>query len=477
MVGILTVVAGLALTAQAILGASFLVSSIYEKERRAAMYGGLQCLTMLAALVAFLYLARAGLFETRAGLMLLIGGLVLGVVGCFMLMRRTAPNPKALQGAKGSIVGDAKKPDERATVFSRTMHLMPGSEECTEFYKEHPELEECDAGLREGGGPLMSMGMVNPDRPHEAPNKAAIMASALFRFNFATPDKCKFDAMGMPLDLPPEEASERVKGLARNLGAALVGITEIDPLWFYSHRGMSSGDYGKEIEVEHKYAIVIAMEMKTEMIGPAPHTPGDIESLQRYADGIFIATQLAAYIGGLGYSATANHVAHYEAVLPPLAADAGLGEVGRIGYLMTKEYGPRIRLGAVTTDLPMKPDRPIDIGVKEFCDICEKCATCCPSGSIPLGEPVEVNGSVRWKLNAESCFEYWGKVGSGCTICMRVCPWSHERTFPHKVITELVSRNKTSGRLFSYMDDVFYGKRPSRRPAPAWAEFEPRRNG
>jgi epoxyqueuosine reductase QueG len=157
-----------------------------------------------------------------------------------------------------------------------------------------------------------------------------------------------------------------------------------------------------------------------------------------------------------------------------LAADAGLGEIGRIGYLMTKEYGPRIRLGAVTTDLPMKTDQPVDIGVKDFCDICKKCATCCPSGSIPLEEPTEVNGAVRWKLNAESCFEYWGKVGSGCTICMRVCPWSHERTLPHKLITELVAKNKTSRRLFSYMDDVFYGKRPARRPAPAWAEFEPR---
>jgi len=53
-------------------------------------------------------------------------------------------------------------------------------------------------------------------------------------------------------------------------------------------------------------------------------------------------------IANLGHEATANHLRHYTAILPPLAVDAGLGEIGRLGYLMTKEFGPRIRLSAVT---------------------------------------------------------------------------------------------------------------------------------
>jgi len=64
----------------------------------------------------------------------------------------------------------------------------------------------------------------------------------------------------------------------------------------------------------------------------------------------------------LGYSATANHLRHYDALLVPLAVDAGLGETGRLGYLMTRDYGPRVRLGAVTTDLPLIPDKPVDMG-------------------------------------------------------------------------------------------------------------------
>jgi epoxyqueuosine reductase QueG len=138
---------------------------------------------------------------------------------------------------------------------------------------------------------------------------------------------------------------------------------------------------------------------------------------------------------------------------------------------MTKAFGPRVRLGAVTTNLPLVPDKPVDIGVEDFCVICKKCATCCPSQSIPSDEQTVVNGTLRWKLNEETCFDYWAKIGTDCNVCMRVCPWSHARTFPHKLIVELVSRNRRSRRVFNVMEDVFYGRRPKPRAAPLWARY------
>jgi reductive dehalogenase len=212
--------------------------------------------------------------------------------------------------------------------------------------------------------------------------------------------------------------------------------------------------------------------MRFEMVGTAPHTPTVIESMINYAKGAYLATQIAAYIANLGHSATANHLRHYDAVLVPLAVDAGLGELGRLGYLITKEYGPRVRLGAVTTNLPLVSDKPADIGVEDFCAICKKCSTCCPSQSIPSGQPTAVNGTLRWKLNEQTCFDYWARVGTDCNICMRVCPWSHARTFPHRLIVELVSRNRWSRRIFNAMDDVFYGRRPKPKKGPPWASFK-----
>jgi reductive dehalogenase len=216
----------------------------------------------------------------------------------------------------------------------------------------------------------------------------------------------------------------------------------------------------------------MAEEMDHEMIGPAPHTPTVLESMQIYAKGAYIATQMAGFIANLGYAATANHLRHYDVILPALAVDAGLGELGRLGYVMTKELGPRVRLSAVLTDLPLVTDKPVDIGGEDFCRECKKCANCCPSQSIPRDDdPTEHNGIFRWKLDDQSCFDYWGTAGTDCNVCMKVCPWSHARTFPHRVIVWLITRNKYARRLFLVMDDIFYGKKPKARSAPQWARY------
>jgi reductive dehalogenase len=474
-IGIVTVV----LIIQSCIGLSFFISCIWEKEKRASLFAGLQFLGMLAFLLFFLHLVRIGIFEGETARIVLIGGVILGALAVFLLLRKTAPNRKALEGSKGLIVGDVRRFDERDHVFARNRTLQPGSEQYRAYYKKHPEHEAFDAKRRKKGGPIGPLGII--DRPHGAANASATLASLSMSLYLSTPEKVSPQAhiqlRGTKLNLGPEEATARVKGYARYLGADLVGITEIDPLWLYSHRGEifheNWEDWGKEIEISHTYAIVCAEEMSFAMVGAAPHTPTAIESMKNYAKGAVIADQLAAFIANLGYSATANSLRHYDAILVPLAVDAGLGECGRLGYVMTKEFGPRVRLSAVTTDLPLVPDKPIDIGAEDFCKICKKCAVCCPSRSIPLDDhQKETNGTLRWKLNDETCFDYWGHIGTDCNICMRVCPWSHARTLPHKIIVEIITRNKHARRFFNVMDDIFYGKKPKpKQTAPRWAAF------
>jgi hypothetical protein len=471
VVTVLISVAALALIALALMGASFLVSSIREKEVRATRFAALQFAAILILLLVFFSLLRADFFGTTVGILLLVSGIAAGATAGFLLLRRSGANPSALEGTRSLIVGEVKRWDEREIVFARNRYLEPGTDRYREFYRAHPEWEEVDATRREKGGPLGTMGSI--DSPHQGPNRAAMMASGLLTMRLASPDQVKLQPRGPRLDLGPEEATERVKGYARHVGADLVGITELDPRWTYSHRGMALAgeEWGEEIEVGHRYAIVFAEEMSREMIGPAPHTSSVVESMHRYANGAVIANQVASYLANLGYAATAHHLSRYDCLLVPLAVDAGMGEMGRLGYLMTREFGPRQRLSAVTTELPLLPDEPVDIGVQDFCRICKKCAVCCPSQSIPHGEPEEVNGSLRWKLDERTCFDYWGKVGTDCNVCMRVCPWSHARTFPHRIIVWMVARNRTARRLFSTMDDIFYGKRPKPKDPPAWASF------
>ncbi len=479
IVNVLLLFAAVGLTVQAFIGLSFLISSVWEKERRATIFAAVQFVGMTALLVIFLFMVRRGIFQTSPGVVLLVAGYIVVVFAAIFMVKRTAPNQRALQGASGYVRAKVNRFDERMQVFARNRALLPGSEQYNQFYSEHPELEKYDTERRGKGGPLGKIGRI--DRPHEGPNVAATLASLAIPFNLSAPEIVNPHPHpllnGKNFHLSPEEATTRVKGYATNIGADLVGIAEINSLWIYSHRGEifheNWEDWGREIPADHKYAVVVAEEMSLDMIGPAPHTPSVMESMKNYAKGAYISTQLAAFIANLGYEATANHLRHYTAILPPLAVDAGLGEVGRLGYLMTKEFGPRIRLSAVTTNLPLIPDKPVDIGVEDFCKFCKKCAVCCPSQSIPQDdEPQELNGTLKWKLNDETCFGYWAKAGTDCCICMKVCPWSHARTFPHRLIVWLIARNRYARRAFSVMDDIFYGRNPKPNVAPKWARFK-----
>jgi len=469
----------LGLAIQAFIGLGFFISSVWEKERRATVFAAVQFAGMTALLIIFLLLVGRGFFKTTPGMAVLIAGYILVVLAAIFMMRRTAPNQRALQGATGYIVGKGSRFDERMMVFARNRSLRPGSKQYNEFYREHPELEKYDSERRDKGGTLGKIGLI--DKPNEGPNVAALLASITIPIQLCSPEMVKPHSHpllnGEKIDLSPSEATTRIKGYAKNIGADLVGIAKINPLWIYSHRGEihleNWEDWGREIPADHKYAVVVAEEMSVDMIGSAPHTPSLMESMKNYAKGAYISTQLAAFIANLGYEATANHLRHYTAILPPLAVDAGLGEVGRLGYLMTKEFGPRVRLSAVTTNLPLIPDKPVDIGVEDFCKFCKKCATCCPSQSIPDDhEPKKFNGTLKWKLNDETCFGYWAKAGTDCCICMKVCPWSHARTFPHRLIVWLIARNKYARRIFSVMDNIFYGRISIPKAAPKWARFK-----
>lgn len=484
MIQLLTYVVGFALAAQAFIGLGYLVSSIWEKEKRASWFGALQFVGMLMVLLIYIMLASSGYFTTPRGAALLIVISTLAAGAAYFFMRRTSPNERALKGAQGHVVSGVKRYDERKVVFARN-HLIPGSSEYERFYNEYPDLRERDEERRKRGHVLGKYGFV--DTPHEKANVAIMLAMRYFCANTCKPEHLEPSQApylnGHRESMTPNEAAIKVKGIAKHLGACMVGITRIDSRWVYSHRGTiwkrkyDHGDtdwskWGREIELEYPYAIVVAEEMDRELVDSAPHTPVFIESIYNYSKGAYITTQLAAAIANMGYRAKAQHIQEYDVLLPPLAQDAGLGEVSRMGYLLTKKYGPRVRLSAVLTDWPMQVDKPRDIGVENFCSICKKCATCCPSKSISEDRhPSEHNGSIRWKINGDTCFKYWGKVGTDCCICMKVCPWAHARTWPHKIIVWLISRNKYAGMLFSYMDDIFYGRKPKPKAPPVWAVF------
>jgi reductive dehalogenase len=418
---------------------------------------------------------------------LILGGFILAVpsvrpvaavffgVALFILLLFLVPsaaNPRALKGASGCAVGPVSRFDERDIVFARNRSLPPGSEPYRQYYEGHPEKEAYDARRRERGGPIGRPGAIDGGHP---PNVSMILSSFALPAFLASQARVTPDPAKPPVSLPPEKAARIVKGFARHLGAALVGICRVNPLWAYSHRGEifygNWEDWGKEIEEPLPFAVVIATEMDLENVGAGPHTPALVESSANYALGAYVTTILAQWFGGLGYRAVAQHNRHYDLLLVPLAIEAGLGELGRHGYLVADQLGPRVRLFAVTTDMPLATDNPIDKGIEAFCRYCKKCATACPSHSIPLRGMTVQNGLERWKLNEETCFDYWGKIGTDCSVCMGICPFSRPNRSVHKIIKWLLPRSWLAQRVLPHLDNWVYGQKWRPRKAADWVEY------
>ena len=91
-------VASLALVGLALIGLGFLLSSIWEREARAAAFAALQFAAMLILALVFFLLLWAGFFETALGIIVLMGGIAAGAVAGFLLLRRSGANPRASRG-------------------------------------------------------------------------------------------------------------------------------------------------------------------------------------------------------------------------------------------------------------------------------------------------------------------------------------------------------------------------------------------
>jgi epoxyqueuosine reductase len=257
--------------------------------------------------------------------------------------------------------------------------------------------------------------------------------------------------------LDAADASKKVKKAARYLGASLVGITAYNPLWTYSElikekfeeesRQEGPPEYEifiPEFPFEPKSAVVMAVEMDYETIGLSPSSLEGAATGLGYSHMCEVGYSVATFIRALGYRAFAN--GNDVSLSIPYAIAAGLGELGRHGMLITREFGPRVRLVKVFTELELEPDPPIAFGVWEFCKNCKRCADACPSKAISDGEPtlegktISNNpGALKWYIDPEKCIQFWRDNGSDCANCIAVCPYNKLATWPHRLSTTIAA--------------------------------------
>ena len=392
------------------------------------------------------------------GALFLPVGLRLAALGVLFLGLLAVAAMLVLQG--GLPVGGgrpSRRVDERDTAFARA-RLEPGSHEYETYYAMHPRLKAVDDRCRALPG-LYSL------KAEKAEPFAFASAEASFALTEVLREHVEGPVAEVAHQETPEFMSDRVKEIAQYYGACAVGIAELRPHHLYSHIGRGTGTWGSPVELDHEWAITFAVEMDHRMVRSAPEASVIMESAREYVEAARIGLQLAALIRSLGYPARAHIDGNYQVIAPLVARDAGLGEIGRMGILMHPRLGPRVRLGVVTTDLPLVADPPGDDRTAvDFCTICKKCAENCPTACIPFGDREAVDGARRWKIDADACYRYWCVVGTDCARCMCVCPYSHPDNAAHNLVRWAIRRSGAARRALLWMDDLFYGRHPQPLP-------------
>ena len=243
----------------------------------------------------------------------------------------------------------------------------------------------------------------------------------------------------------PKQTAEMIKQVAKLFGAGIVGVTAMDQRWQYASRfsDIEGVEKEPEISVELEHVIVVAIPMDYTLTQTVPSALGSTATGLGYSQDATLLLALTQYIRGLGYQAVCS--LNDTALSIPYAIKAGLGELGRNGLLITKQFGPRVRLGKIFTNMPLADDHPLQFGVRDFCKICQRCASTCPSKSISHGEPSatpfsqsNIKGVRKWSVDVEKCFSFWAAQNSDCAVCIRSCPYNKDyRRWWHRAAQRL----------------------------------------
>jgi epoxyqueuosine reductase len=139
-----------------------------------------------------------------------------------------------------------------------------------------------------------------------------------------------------------------------------------------------------------------------------------------------------------------------------LAAEAGIGWIGKNTCLLNQRLGSWLLLGVIVTSLPVEQDEPaskqiastprglpakhsVSTTSHDYCGTCTRCIDACPTGAL-LGS--KSPGAPR-TMDASRCIAYltiekkgtidpslrapMGRHVFGCDICQDVCPWNSKQ--------------------------------------------------
>lgn len=185
-----------------------------------------------------------------------------------------------------------------------------------------------------------------------------------------------------------------------------------------------------------KAAIILAQEMASETVNLIKHPvkymgkPKTGELLAPHVNELTMELelanmQLARMLKREGYRSLAlpsrglpMRPGQFKAALSycHVAEAAGMGTIGTHSFLITPEFGTRVRLACLLTEAPIKTTKrhdPVD-----DCTHCLDCVKICPVGAISSPGPGK-----RYQVDGARCKFYRDRVDN-CGLCQKACSFA-----------------------------------------------------
>ena len=246
-----------------------------------------------------------------------------------------------------------------------------------------------------------------------------------------------------------KDYTEILRTKARKLGFNEVGFTKYDKRYTFSSR---------KKWVKYPNAICLGLEQEYEATQTLPSEKSEHAHFGTYLKEGKLALELAEYILSVGYHSQVHSHSDSSAPYIPMFVNAGLGQLGANGQLLSPHLGSRMRLMIITTDMPLKYDSPIDYGINKFCGKCQVCVKRCPSNALS-SKPIWWRGVQKYKVNYGRCRAVMGRY-DGCAICMKVCPvqkFGMEKVMDHYVETgKILGKGTNDLESYSLKDKGYF---------------------
>src|SRR4029453_1062103 len=234
------------------------------------------------------------------------------------------------------------------------------------------------------------------------------------------------------------------------MGFAEVGFTYLNRDYIYK---------SKKRWIRFDHVICLAMEQEYEPTQTIPSMAAEHTHFGTYRTEGAVGLELADWIRSLGYHAQIHSPNDNSGAYIPMFVQAGLGQLGANGQLLSPHFGSRARLMMIFTDANVTYDQPIDYGIHKFCQVCQVCVNRCPGRAL-MPEKVWYRGVEKNKLVFKRCRPVMARY-LGCGICMKVCPiqkYGMPAVMEHYVETgEVLGKGTDNLEGYTLQDKGYFG--------------------